>query len=100
MNEPSLSNLTLRELIIEAQKLSRDLADHLDRNFLPKVNQLKRQSQPTSDSPYPLDVEDITVRNQVKVVLESEKYTNSTYKKLHQYCKAIDEAVSKIVDVG
>jgi hypothetical protein len=96
--DPAIENRPLRELFTQAERLSRELIDHLENGFLPKTDSLYRLVEPDGDSPVQEDVEDVTVRNQARVVLESEEFTNKLYKETAQYLTAIDRAVSKMTE--
>ncbi len=95
-----MEQLTLREMFKDAERLTRDLVEHLDQGFFPKAHQLQRLVRPTDTEAYDSRVEDVTVRNHVLRVLESEDYTEQRYEKLQQYYHAIDNVASRIVDEG
>ena len=82
----------------ESEKLLRDLTDHLDRGFYPKIRQLERLVRPTETEAFDSRVEDVTVRSHVKAVLDSEIYTDQLCEKLAEYCDAINDSVSRIVE--
>jgi hypothetical protein len=92
---------TLREKFVDAERLSRELIEHLDQGFLPKALELARLVRPINGEPPGLhDLEDVTVRTQAARLLESEAFTDQVYESLQVYCTAIDNAVSKIVSEG
>ena len=97
MAERPISQYTLREMFTEAERLTRELVDHLDHGFTPCAHRLVRLVRPTETEAHPSDVEDITIRNQSAQLLESENFTEQVYQKLEAYSKAIDAAVSRIV---
>jgi len=98
MNEPFARALSLRDMFKESDKVVRDLTEHLDRGFYPKIRQLSRLVRPTETEPFEPGVEDVTVRSHVKSVLDSELYTDQLYQKLSQYSDAINTSVSRIVN--
>ena len=98
VNEPLIERLTLREMFTSSERLSRDVIDHLDQGFIPKVQQLIRLVRPTDAHPYPPDIEDVTVRTHSARVLENEDFTDQLYEKLEKYCIAIDNVVSRILN--
>ncbi len=100
MPERPVEQLTLREMFKDAERLTRDLIEHLDQGFHPKAHQLHRLVRPTDTEAFDARVEDVTVRNHVLRVLESEEYTEKLYEKLQQYYLAIDKVASRIVDEG
>ena len=98
MADSSIKQLPLRERFRESEKLLRELTDRLERGFYPKLRQLGRIVRPTDTEPYHPGIEDVTVRNHVKSVLESEAYTDQLCEKLAEYSDAINDSVSRIVD--
>jgi hypothetical protein len=101
MVERSLEQMTLREKLTEAERLTRELIDHLDQGFLPRCHDLSRLVRPINGEPPALRaLEDVTVRTQVAHILESETFTESLFQKLSTYCQAIDEAVGRIQSEG
>ena len=97
MVERSVEELTLRELFNDSQRLTRELIEHLDQGFLPKVRELTRLVRPAAGDPEYEHVEDITVRNHAARVLESEAFTQQLYIKVEQYYRAIDANLARVV---
>lgn len=97
----SVEYRTLREKLTEAERLTRELAEHLDQGFRFKAHQLVRslrdvERQP--DDPKTLEtVQDATVRQQAALLLESEEFTEEVFASLSTYCSSIDQEVSRIV---
>jgi len=98
VGESSIKQLPLRQRFRESEKLLRDLTEHLDRGFYPKLKQLSRLVRPTETEAYSTDIEDVTIRSHVKGVLESESYTDQLCEKLAQFSDAINDSVSRIVN--
>ena len=98
MTGQSIKQLTLREMFKDSDKLLRDLTGHLDRGFYPKARQLEKLVRPTDTEAFAAGVEDVTIRSNVKAVLDSEAYTDQMCQKLAEYCDAINDAVSRIVE--
>lgn len=97
MVERSSQSLTLREQLVEAQRLSRELAEHLDQSFIPKCLDLTRLLRPINGEPPDIRaLEDVTVRTQAARILETETFTEKVFEELSEYCKAIEAAVNKI----
>jgi len=97
MAERLLSEMTLREMLTDAERLTRELIEHLDQGFIPKVHTLRKMVRPTISGGVDAEVEDISVRDTTARVLKSEEFMAELYQKLKQYCTAIDEAVSRII---
>ena len=100
MVERSLEQMTLREKLTEAERLTRELIDHLDQGFLPKCHDLSRLLRPSTASPPTCALEDVTVRTQAARILEGDTFTEELFQKLSIYCQAIDEAVARISSEG
>lgn len=98
VSESVIKQSPLREKFRESEKLLRDLTDHLERGFYPKLKQLSRLVRPTETEAFSPGIEDVTIRSHVKSVLESEAYTDQLCEKLAQYSDAINDSVSRIVN--
>src|SRR5437879_4397048 len=101
MVERSLGQLTLREMLQDAERLTRELSEHLDQSFIPKCHELSRLVRPINGEPPDLrTLEDVTVRTHAARILETDLFTDTLFEKLVQYCQAIDTAVAKITSEG
>ena len=96
MPQSPLKEMTLREMLADAERLTRELIEHLNQDFIPKAHALRKLVRPTIGSSEHEEVEDISVRNSAIRALKSEDFTEELYENIHQYCAAIDEAVSRI----
>lgn len=90
MAERPLEQMPLRELFVHIEHQARDLAEHLELNFLPKLQALDESVQPKNENQ---EVRDITVRNRAAQVLESDKFTLQMLQKMHDCLNAIDAAL-------
>jgi hypothetical protein len=100
MAERDVNNLTLRELFNSAERLTRELIEHLEQGFLFKSRSLARLVAATPGEPEYEQIEDLTIRNQVDDLLKSEDFTEQLYRRLEQYYRAIDENVTRISTGG
>ena len=101
MVERPTGQLTLREMFVEAERLTRELIEHIDQGFLPKTHELARLIRPIHGDPPGLDVlEDVTVRTQASRLLETEAYTEEMFTRLGEFCRTIDSSVSRILTEG
>ena len=101
MVERPPQQLTLREMLVEAERLTRELAEHLDQAFIPKCHELSRLVRPINGEPPDVrSLEDVTVRTQAARILESESFSEAIFEKLSAYCHAIDEAVGRVASEG
>jgi hypothetical protein len=101
MVERSVKQMTVREMLIEAERLTRELGEHLDQSFIPKCHELSRLVRPINgEAPDIRALEDVTVRTQAARILETETFTEVLFQKLTEYCNALDEAVGRITSEG
>ena len=83
--------------------MSRELTEHVERNFLPRIKQLGRLVRPKSESSkeYEVDpeagIEDNMVRNEVARVLESENYSDELFQVVRAYLESIDQEIDQIL---
>ncbi len=98
MAERRPENLTLRELFVNSDRFARDLIEHLEQGFIPKTDTLINLVRPTQDGTPAANVKDITIRNQVASLLESENFTEQLSSKLKKYFDIIENSTSKIID--
>ena len=98
MADRPVEQLTLREMFTDAERMTRELIEHLDQGFIPKANELGRAIRPIEDDPdRSTNIEDVTIRNYAVRLLESEDFTDQLYDKIAEYCVGIDASVSRIV---
>ena len=97
----SLDNMSLRDMCKEAERLTRELIDHLEKNMIPRTRELQSLVQP--DSPFESGgsggtaVKDVTVRNQTSALIESQEFSSQLYEKARLYLEAIDRDVSRMM---
>ncbi|MDA0833572.1 MAG: hypothetical protein O2955_01005 [Planctomycetota bacterium] len=96
--DDEVDNLTLRQKFTEGERLVRELIEHLEQGFLPKVDSFRRLVDIKITE---IDkVDDITIRNQATALTESDHYTESMVEKLSRVLNSIDEATSRLVNEG
>ncbi|QDU06294.1 hypothetical protein V6x_60460 [Gimesia chilikensis] len=93
-----LSQLTLREMFSDTERLTAELADHLELGFLPKNQQLIRMVRVLPEGVEKRRVEDISVRNQAADLLKSDQFTQELFTKLDEYLEAIENSIEGIID--
>ena len=96
----SIEHLTLREKLRDAARDVRELIEHLELGFVPKVHDLRkltRQHDPASGA---TAVADVTVRSYVSSVLESDRFTAGLNDSLEDYLNSIKRDVSDVVSRG
>ncbi|MBX3443863.1 MAG: hypothetical protein KF774_15760 [Planctomyces sp.] len=89
MRVPSPHGMTLRQKLIEADKLARELMDHLERGFAPRIHGLRRITRQGSEGEHE-DVTDVTVRSTVDRVLESDDFSHGLCVALGQFLQSIE----------
>ena len=96
----AVDRLTLREKLREAARCVREMAEHLELGFGPKVHELRRLTRQQDPSSGAMPVADITIRNNVSSVLESESFTAGLNETLEYCLKSIQNDVSEVVNRG
>lgn len=92
MSDRPLDQMPLRELFVHAEHQARDLAEHLDLNFLPKLQSLDELLHPKAGAGV---ARDITVRNRAADVLESDNFTQQMLQKIHDGLNSIGDALQR-----
>ena len=101
MVERSIQSLTLREMLVEAEHLCREVSEHLDQSFIPKCLELTRLVRPINGEPPDVRaLEDVTLRTQSARILETDTFTENVFQQLSECCQAIEVAVGKIASEG
>ena len=93
-----VEQLTLRELFIDAERLTRELIEHVEQGFLPKAHSLEKLVRVGLEENALDDVRDVTVRNRASELLESEKFTGELCERAEKYFAAIDASVNRILE--
>ena len=96
----SIDNLTLREKLRDAEHVLRELAEHLEQGFIPKVHELKKISRQPDPASGAAPVADVTIRSYVSGVVESDRFTGGLVESLEKYLNAIQKDGSEVVNRG
>ena len=89
-------SLTLRDQLNGADRLVREIMDHLERAFVPQAHELRRVTRISGESDLG-QLEDVTLRNQIDNLLKSDTYTKEMSERLQLYLASIGKEVGKIV---
>ena len=89
-------SLTLREQLTDADRLTRELADHLNNAILPQTHELRRVTRQTGEFGAE-ETPDVTLRSQIATLLKGDDYTHEMTDRLRTYLVSIDKEVRKIV---
>lgn len=92
------SQLTLREMFSDTERLTSELVEHLELGFSPTNEQLIRMVRVAPAGIEKRRVEDISIRNQAIELLKSEDFTQELFEKLDEYLEAISQSVKRIID--
>jgi len=93
--ERPFDQLTLREQFTHCDHLLRELVDHLEQSFLPKIQKLDESVQPLTNPSDPNAVPNFTIRNQVAAILSSDDFAQALHKKLQEYLKVIEQSAGR-----
>ncbi len=88
-HEKSLSRLTLHQLLTLAEKSSRDLAEHLQRNLLANLSEFRDLSRPVRRRTHYPTLR--TIGNALKKLQRFEDEAQNLINNLNEYLQAIDE---------
>lgn len=91
----SPSSMTLREKLSHADKLVRELIEHLDHGFIPKAHQLRRITRHRPDSSDE-EVTDLTIRGQADLLLEADEFSRRVAAQLDVTLQAIDDDINRV----
>jgi len=83
-------------MLRDAERLRRELADHLQRGFAPKADALAALTDLALQNDPDSVAEDITVYNGVKTVLDSDEFSRTILKRFRKLLNAVDTAVQGI----
>ena len=93
MSRP-VENMSLRDLITETERLSRELNQHLDQGVLPKLQNVERLLSPSGEDA--AEVLDVTVRNHVAALLETDQFTQQKFQKLEEFLAGLDSQIEAL----
>ena len=89
-------DLTLRDRVVAAIRLNRELLEHLEQGFVPKVHSLRRVTRPERPGSDATSPGDKTVHATAADVLESDHFTVGIYQQLIAHCESIRKAVQEL----
>ncbi len=90
MDPRKIAELTMREKIRDGQHLAREMHEHLTQNLLPKIVELNSVCIPEAEE----RIADVTIRNQVTTVLESERFLAQKEAEIAAYATAIGQSAT------
>lgn len=96
MSERLLETMPLRDRIREAELLTRELTEHLEHGFKPKIHTVRSLTRKGGPSPGE-HVADNSVRNAVDAALSSHVYTLELSRKLERLLDSINREAHSLV---
>jgi len=94
----SIESMTLHEKVKKTEVLVRELIEHMELGFLPKLKSLQKISRVGSSRSQLEEIADLTIRNHVSQVLESEQFTESLFEKLSSLTNALEKDMNDVMD--
>ncbi|MCA8987857.1 MAG: hypothetical protein KDA78_09470 [Planctomycetaceae bacterium] len=89
-----IDKMTLREKLSEADRLLRELVDHLDNGFTPKARNLSRTIQEHGTNEAQLT--DMTIRQHAADLIDDNRFSERLFQKIGTLLYSIDQDVSAI----
>lgn len=99
MSSP-INQLTLREKLRDAARGVRELIEHLELGFVPKVHELRKLTRQHDPAAGTAPVADVSIRSYVTAVLESERFTAGLNDSFENYLNSIKKDVSEVISRG
>jgi hypothetical protein len=93
----SIESMTLQEKVKKTEQLVRELIEHLELGFSPKLKKLQKISRVGKSRSQLEEIGDLTIRTHVSHVLESEKFTRDLFEKLASYTSAIESDMDQVL---
>lgn len=87
--------MTLREHVVAATRLNRELAEHLEQSLLPKVQDLRRATKLSSSGEESMP-SDRTIHAAAAQVLENDDFSVEVYQQLISHCESIRKTVREL----
>lgn len=91
---------TLREKCRDANRVVREIIDHLENGVLPKIHNLRKLVRPREQGFDPSSVRDVTIRTHAAAILEAEQYSIKLDEESKALLTAIANEVEHIVNTG
>jgi hypothetical protein len=95
--ERPVEQLTLRELFANTETLIRELNEHLQQSFRPKVGRLAELVRPGMSAEDRDAIADSTIRTHVAAVLSSDDYSQALLEKLDRHLAEIREGSKRAI---
>lgn len=98
MPQRPLEQLTFREKIRDCTHRTRELIEHVEQNFVPRIDEILSETKPPKPG-HEDELTDVSVRNLVSAVLDSHRYGSELEEQIEAYGKAIDDELAGILNL-
>ncbi|MCY2963961.1 MAG: hypothetical protein NT069_10005 [Planctomycetota bacterium] len=98
MSERAIEDQSLRERMGHADQLLRELSEHLNQSFLPKLRAASDLVRSGSGSVERDDIADSTVRTAMSALIKSDNFTQTLIEKLDPYLSSIHKGVEQVLE--
>lgn len=88
-------DLSLREKLIDAERLTRELIHHLEHGFIPKAHLLRRTARQGNEAGHD-EITDMTVRSTVERVIEADDFSRGLNHQLSAFLTSIHRDVRRL----
>jgi len=93
----SIEGMTLQEKVKKSEVLVREMIEHLELGFLPKLKKLQKISRVGRSQSQLEEIADLTIRTHVSQMLESEQFTESLFEKLSALTNALEKDMNDVL---
>ncbi|MBD3675483.1 MAG: hypothetical protein HUJ26_18375 [Planctomycetaceae bacterium] len=93
----STDAMTLQEKVKKSEVLVRELIEHLELGFLPKLKKLYKISRVGKSRSQLEEIADLTIRTHVSQMLESEQFTEDLFEKLSTLTTALEKDMNDVL---
>lgn len=97
MDQRPIEQLTLRDLLSNAEWLVRETIQHLEQSFLPRARTAEDLVRSYNIPAERREISDSTVRSRMAALLGSDDYSQTMFSRLEQHLAAIDERAQRAI---
>ena len=92
-----IESMTTQEKVKNTELLVRELIQHLEMGFLPKLKKLSKVTRLGRANSKLEEIGDLTIRLHVSQVTESERFTESIHERLIEFIEALEIDMQNVV---
>lgn len=97
VGERPIEQLTLRELFTDAEMLIRELTEHLEQSFQPRIRAVEEVVRNSNKSEERRQIADSSVRSRTAALLGSDDFSQQLLTRLEQFLVAIEAKADEAV---